>query len=73
MDINHAADAVGGDDDKAIVLGHSPLANAGAERRQAIAAMNIVGLFFCLAFIDPFEPAINRYDQPLPPDRPEER
>ena len=78
MDVHHAAGAVGGDDDEAVVfarpvLGAGVLADRGAEDRRSVSVTDQVGLLLRTAFIDPFKPVIDRCDCPTRPDRPEER
>ncbi|MNH29874.1 hypothetical protein D3C79_901290 [compost metagenome] len=49
------------------------LGDGGAQGRALIGAADQIRLFFRAAFIDPFEPAVNRYDGPVWPDGAKER
>ncbi|MNZ48682.1 hypothetical protein D3C78_664310 [compost metagenome] len=80
--IDHAARAVGGDDDEPIMLVRlfaglssvgAELANAGAKGRAAITTPDQVGLLFWATLIDPLEPVVDRHNGPVRPDRAEER
>ncbi|MNN73507.1 hypothetical protein D3C81_1896310 [compost metagenome] len=73
MHIDHAARAVGGDDDEPVMLVRlfvklsgvgTELANAGAQGRATIPAPDQVGLLCRPAFINSFEPVVDRHNGP---------
>lgn len=77
VNIEQAAQAVSGDDDEPVVLlGATPVPKTGRYRRRRPEpdppdeSTRAVGIF---PAINPLKPIVDRHDQPLPPDRPEER
>jgi hypothetical protein len=61
MDVDHATRAIGGDDNKAVMLARRMLcvwilANRGTQDRRPVSTADQVGLFLRPAFIDPFKP-----------------
>ena len=78
MNIRHAANAIGGNDHEAVMLawtmlGVRVLADRGAQDRRPVFTADQVRLLLRSAFINPFEPVVDRDDCPVWPDRFEER
>src|SRR5688572_20032275 len=78
MDIEHAADSIGGDDHETVVIpsrrcGCRKLSDGSAENRFVIRATNQPRLSCFIFAVDPFKPVVHGHNQAMSPDRPEER
>lgn len=78
MGFDYAAGAVGGDDDKTVMLAwllfaDRILANRRTEDWRPVSVADQVGLLFGAAFINPLKPVVDRDDGPVRPDGFEKR
>ncbi len=78
MNVQHAAGAIGRDDDKAVVIpegctAHRELPDCRTVDRPLVTSANQPGLPRAVPGIDPFEPVVDRADSAMGPDRSKER